>query len=96
MQIISLLSFQIFRIEVYHFRVLCDDCGDDVSAWISNVLGKQCRLVRQRQGDIRMMKTKKNPDCQNGNYYMLYCNGTDSSIAIVVVTCDRLMLSYIC
>ena len=50
-----------------HFRVTCDDCGDDIAAWISGVLGKPCRLVRQNMNQRRMMKAKKVQDCKGDN-----------------------------
>ena len=50
-----------------HFRVTCDDCGDDIAAWISGILGKPCRLVRQNMNQRRLMKAKKIDDCQGNN-----------------------------
>ncbi|XP_052428201.1 molybdenum cofactor sulfurase isoform X2 [Carassius gibelio] len=37
-------------------RVQTVDCGEEVSAWLSEVLGKPCRLLRQRPEFLRDMK----------------------------------------
>jgi len=42
--------------------VACDDCGDTVAAWISEVLGKPCRLVRQNMDQNRWMRAKNISD----------------------------------
>jgi len=43
-------------------KVACDDCGDTVAAWISEVLGKPCRLVRQNMDQNRWMRAKNISD----------------------------------
>ncbi len=32
------------------------DCGEEVSTWLSEFLGKPCRLIRQRPEFLRDMK----------------------------------------
>ncbi|TRY75916.1 hypothetical protein DNTS_033482, partial [Danionella cerebrum] len=37
-------------------RVLTVNCGEEVSAWLSEFLGKPCRLIRQSPEFLREMK----------------------------------------
>eukprot|EP00112_Aurelia_sp_Birch-Aquarium-sp1_P025997 Seg8951.1 transcript_id=Seg8951.1/GoldUCD/mRNA.D3Y31 product="Molybdenum cofactor sulfurase" protein_id=Seg8951.1/GoldUCD/D3Y31 len=47
-------------------RITCDDCGDEVAVWLSSVLQKSCRLVRQNGHQMRIMKATKNEFQQIG------------------------------
>ncbi|XP_073775280.1 molybdenum cofactor sulfurase isoform X4 [Danio rerio] len=43
-------------------RVQTVDCGEEVSAWLSEFLGKPCRLIRQRPEFLRDMKFGQGKD----------------------------------
>lgn len=60
----SLTSNSIYMIVVLFSRVLGTDCGDHVSDWISEALGRPgCRLIQQNNNHIRTSKLK---DKENG------------------------------
>ncbi|XP_066546947.1 molybdenum cofactor sulfurase isoform X2 [Amia ocellicauda] len=47
---------QVCQSKVCGDRVQTLDCGEEVSAWLSEFLGKQCRLIRQRSQSRRDMR----------------------------------------
>lgn len=51
---------------LFFCRITCDDCGDEVAVWLSSVLQKSCRLVRQNGHQMRIMKATKNEFQQIG------------------------------
>eukprot|EP00794_Sanderia_malayensis_P020708 gene20708-22740_t len=54
----DLKEFSNFDIEskVCGTRVYCSDCGEDAATWLSTVLGKSCRLLRQNLCQPRFLK----------------------------------------
>lgn len=49
-------SNQITNTNFLSFRVQTVDCGEEVSAWLSQFLGKPCCLIRQSPSFARDMK----------------------------------------
>eukprot|EP00054_Salpingoeca_dolichothecata_P028442 m.216057 g.216057 ORF g.216057 m.216057 type:complete len:65 (+) comp26218_c0_seq3:1926-2120(+) len=40
------------------------DCGEEAALWVSDVLGRQCRLVRQVRFDYKFMCTYQHHTCK--------------------------------
>ena len=52
-------------------RVQSIDCGQEVSDWLSKVLGRPgCRLIRQKAEDSRKSKLKQSGRWYLGNLYV--------------------------
>lgn len=54
---------------VFHCRVSGTDCGDEVSEWLAEALGRPgCRLIQQACDDERQSKLKDAGGCQGGDW----------------------------
>jgi len=49
------------RVIIWHDTVTADDCGDEAAAWLSDVLGLPCRLVRAGSAYARPVLARKVP-----------------------------------